>query len=133
MPQTLYRECCAGLSAARRQSNNETSDFSDLTKMLLMKACAIPHQLQGPPIVSASTFTHSTGLANALPLSILGRSPISLCPQNGFRSSTIAEPHPDQRLIRQQQSHRSVPNSCNEMPSQKCEKTFRRLFFIGNG
>ena len=42
MPQTLYREDCAGLSAAHCQSNNEPSEFSDLTNVLLMKACAIP-------------------------------------------------------------------------------------------
>ena len=129
IPQTLCREDYAGLSAAHCQSNNETSEFSDLTKTLLMKAYDIPRQLQGPPIVSSSIFTHSTGLVDAFPLSILDRSPISLRPQNGFRSSTIATPLPDQMLIRQQQSHRSVPNSCNEMLSQKCEKNFKAVVF----
>ena len=129
MPQTLYREDHAGLNAAHCQHNNETSEFLDLTNMLLMKACAIPRQLQGPPILSLSIFTHSAGLTNAFSLSIVARSPLAMRRQSGFRSSTIATPHPDQRLNRLQQSPRSVPNSCDEMPSQKCEKTFSSVVF----
>ena len=89
IPQTLYREDCAGLSATHCQFNNETSDFLDLTNMLLIKAYAIPRQLQGPSIDSPSVFTHSTGIANASTLSIFGRSPLSLRLQCGFKSSMI--------------------------------------------
>ena len=129
VPQTLYREDCAGLSATHCQSNNATSELSDEISMLLMKACAITRQFQGPSIDSASVFTRSTGLANQSPLPVVGCFLLALRRQGVYRSSMIATLCPDQRQNTLQQPPRSVPKSCDEMSSRKCENPFRLLFF----
>ena len=94
-----------------------------------MKSCAIPRQLKGPPTISSSIINRAIGLPIALPSHVLGRTPIHLRTENVCASSTLEAPTLEHRVIRQQQSPRSVSSSCNEMPSQKCEKTFKAVVF----
>ena len=129
MPQTLYREDYAALSNAHCMSNYETSEMTDLTKILLMKSYAIPRQLKGPPIISSSIINHAIGLPSALPSPILGRTPIHLRTQIFCASSTLEAPTLEQRQITRHQSPLAVTNTHNEMPSQKCEKTFKSVVF----